>query len=156
MNGKTDARALMGGDAMDLCEALRENFAAKAAKVDSSTPSTTSWNGVRDLIAEQVGLESGKVYVTTISKPGNVRPRFFQSKAALGASLLVAMHTDVPENVPATVAATKEIAAERGVAAVVATREGGEWSVVAILRSPGEEGVEELARCYPEAVVLPV
>lgn len=137
-------------------QSFPEQFAAKAARVQTDRTSTTNWNGVRDLIAEQAGLQPKQVYVATISKPGNVGPRFFQSKGALKASLLVAMHTDDPERIPQTVAAMKGVAVERGVSAVVAVREGGTWSVVVILR-PSEDGnLDRLAGWFPEAVVLPV
>ncbi len=141
---------------MDLRERFRESFAAKAAKVKTGTPSTTSWHGVRNLIAEQVDLEPEDVYLTTISKPANVSVRFFQSKAVFRASLLVAMHTDVPATVPGTVRALREIAVERGVSAVVATPEDGEWSVVEVLCQPGDEAAEELTRCYPAATAVSV
>ena len=155
MSSITKANAVRGGSAMDLCEVFRENFAAKAAKVNTSITSTTNWNGVRDLIAEHLGLEPKQVYVVTISKPGNVRPRFFQPGAS-GASLLVGMHTDAADKLPATVTATKQLAAERGVGAAVAVRQEGEWSVVAVFHPRGDGTFKDLANCYPEAVVLPV
>jgi hypothetical protein len=134
---------------------FRQQFAAKAARVNTSITSTTNWYGVRDLIAEHLELEPEQVYVVTISKPGNVRPRFFQPGASR-ARLLVAMHTDADEKVPATVAAVKQLVAERGVGAAVATRDAGEWSTVAVLHPRGDRRFEDLAKCYPEAVVLPV
>jgi len=155
MSPITKAKAAQGGSVMDLCEVFRGNFAAKAAKVSTSVTSTTNWNGVRDLIAEHLGLEPKKVYVVTISKPGNVRPRFFQPGAS-GASLLVAMHTDAADKVPGTVAAMKQLVVERGVGAAVAIREEGAWSMVAVLHPRGDGRFEDLAKCYPEAVVLPV
>jgi hypothetical protein len=135
---------------------FQEQFAAKAATVDTESSSTTNWYGVRNLFAEQLRLDPKKVYVATISKPGNVRPRFFQSEGAVEASLLVGMHTDAPDKVPATVAAAMKIAAKRGVPAVVATREGGEWSVAVVLRPRGDESLEPLTECFPNAMVLPV
>jgi hypothetical protein len=139
---------------MDLCERFRESFVAKAAKVKAGAPSTTNWYGIRNLIAEQVGLDPEDVYVTTISKPANVSVRFFQSKAVFRASLLVAMHTDSPITIPGTVRALRDIAGERGVSAVVATPVSGEWSVVEILGQPANEVAKELAKCFPEATVL--
>jgi len=133
-----------------------EQFAMKAEKVDAEITSTTNWHGVRDLIAEQIGLDRPEVYVTTISKPGNVSPRFRQSKAAVRASVLVGMHTDRPTELPGTVSAAKEIATERGASAIIAMRESGVWLVVAILRPKGDERLDPVAQCYPGAMVLPV
>ena len=141
---------------MDLRERFRENFAAKAAKVKTGIPSNTSWHGVRNLIAEQVGLEPEDVYLTTISKPANVSVRFFQSKAVFRSSLLVAMHTDSSATVPGTVRALREIAVERGVSAAVAIREDGEWLVVEILCQPADKAAEELSRCYPAATAVSI
>ena len=135
---------------------FHEQFDVKAARVDTGLPSTTNWHGVRNLLAEQTGLAPQKVYVATISKPANVSVRFFQSKAVFRASVLVAMHTDESATVPGTVRAMKAIAAERGVSAVVATREEGEWSIVVILRPRGDKSLDPLAEAFPEAVMVPV
>jgi hypothetical protein len=70
--------------------------------------------------------------------------------------LMVAMHTDAPDKLAATVTATKAIAAERGAAAIVATREGGEWAPAVILRPRGDRSLDPLLRCFPEVAVLPV
>jgi hypothetical protein len=132
-------------------------FAAKAAKVKSGIPSTTNWHGVRNLLAEELGVAPQAIYVSTISKVANVSVRFFQSKAVFRASVLVAMHTGDPETVPGTVKAMQAIAAERGASAVVATpEERGEWSIVAILRPSGDASLEALAEAYPDAVMVPV
>ncbi|HEX6666983.1 MAG TPA: hypothetical protein VF081_10365 [Solirubrobacterales bacterium] len=135
---------------------FRQQLADKAARVHTEAPSTTKWNGVRNLIAEQVGLGPDDVYVTTISKPENVSVRFFQSKRVFRASVLVAMHTDAPENIPGTTKALLEIAAERDASALVATRDGDDWSIVAILKRSGDKLLEPLAKACPTAVVLPV
>jgi len=133
-----------------------EQFSAKAGKVDPESSSTTKWQGVRNSIGEHLGLEPKEVYVTTISSPSNVRPRFFQSEGATDASLLVGMCTGDPDQIPAIVAATKKIAAKRGVSAVLATRDGGVWSVAVILRPRGDERLDPLGKAFPEAVRLPV
>jgi hypothetical protein len=135
---------------------FREQFAAKAARVKTGLPSTTNWHGVRNLLAEEVGVAPEDIYVSTISKPANVSVRFFQSKAVFRASVLVAMHTGDPATVPGTVKAMQGIAAERGVVAVVATPEEEGWVIVAILRPSGDTRLESLAESCPEAVVVPV
>jgi hypothetical protein len=135
-------------------ERFREQFAAKAARVDPSATSTTKWRGVRDLVAEGVRLDPGDVYVATISKPGNVRVRFLQSVVANAGSLLLAMHTDSPANLTATIRALSRLAVERGATAAVASTENDRWEVVAILRDDSGNGAEVLATCYPEALLL--
>lgn len=135
---------------------FRDQFAAKAARVETGIPSTTNWHGVRDLLAEEVGVPPQEIYVSTISKVANVSVRFFQSRAVFRASVLVAMHTGDPATVPGTVKAMQAIAAERGVSALVATPEEGKWAIVAILRPSGDPRLEPLAESYPEAVMVAV
>lgn len=135
-------------------ETFREQFAAKAAKVDPSLSSTTKWHGVRDLVAEEVGFDSGNVYVATISKPGNVTVRFGQSNAANAGALLLAMHTDKPRALEGTIRALGRLAAERDASAAVASRENGHWEIVAILANPRKDGASALASCYREALLL--
>ena len=108
------------------------------------------------MIAEHLGLEPKEVYVTTISSPSNVRPRFFQSEGATDASVLVGMCSGDPEQASAIVAATKKIAAKRSVPAVLAMRKGSEWSVAVILRPRGDGVLDPLTEAYPEALMLPV
>lgn len=131
-----------------------QHFAAKAAKVNPSAPSTTKWNGVRALFAEELGLEPNDVYVTTLSKPGNATVRFGQSAAALSASVLVGMHTDSPAVIEQTINTTSKIVAERNSIAAVAMREAGDWIVVAVLAKRSNGDAASIARCYPDAVVL--
>jgi len=133
-----------------------EQFSAKAGRVDSESSSTTKWHGVRNLLAEHLGLEQSEIYVTTISRPSNVRPRFFQSEGATDASLLVGMYTGHADEVPATLAATKKIAAKRGVSVVLATQDAAGWSVAVVLRPRGDRRLDSLAGVYPEAAMLPV
>src|SRR4051794_11150920 len=90
-----------------------QHFAMRAGKVNPSAPSTTHWNGVRDLLAEELGREAEEVYVSTISKPGNVSVRFKQSDAAQGGPVLLAMHTDKAKNLGKTIEALRKIAAAR-------------------------------------------
>lgn len=130
-------------------------FAAKAAKVDAGAPSTSKWNGVRDLLAEDVGLDPDEVYVATISKPGNASVRFGQSQAARSADVLVAMYTGSASEVEATIEALRRVAAPQGRVGVIATNAGG-WSVAAVIGPHGDSTAAAIASSNPHAVLLPL
>jgi hypothetical protein len=131
-----------------------QHFATRAAKVNPSAPSTTNWNGVRDLLAEELGREFEDVYVSTISKPGNVSVRFKQSDAAQEGPVLLAMHTDMAKNLGKTIEALRKIAAPRGAFAVVAARGDDGWQIVGMVADDGESDVAILLKHYPNAMVV--
>src|SRR4051812_40426448 len=107
-------------------------FAAKAGRVNAQEPSTSKWNGVRDLFAEDMGLDPDQVYVATVSKPGNVSVRFEQSNAARSADVLVAMHTARSTDLEGTIDALRKVASPGGRVGVIAARNPGGWSVAAV------------------------
>jgi hypothetical protein len=131
-------------------------FAAKAAKVNAEEPSTSKWNGVRDLFAEDLGLDPDEVYVATISKPGNVSVRFGQSEAARSADVLVAMHTGRSSELEGTIEALRRVAAPRGHVGVVADGSAGGWSVAAVIGPSGDAIAATIASSSPNAVLLPL
>lgn len=131
-----------------------KQFDSKAGKVNPSAPSVSNWNGVRDLIAEEAGLDAKELYVSTISKPGNITVRFKQSDRARKAPVLFAMYTKSTELDRATNRLT-ELTAERGCQGVVAASDNGTWEVVAIMvSSPGEQLASALTRSFPGAAVI--
>ena len=130
------------------------HFATRAEKVNPSAPSTTNWNGVRDLLAEELGREPEDVYVSTISKPGNVSVRFKQSDAAQGGPVLLAMHTDEAKNLTRTLEALRKIVASRGAFAAVAARGHGGWKIVGMIADEGEPDAAALLEHYPHAIVV--
>lgn len=144
----------LGDPVNDLSSDFAHHFAARAAKVNPSAPSTTNWNGVRDLLAEELGREPEDVYVSTVSKPGNVSVRFKQSDAAQGRQVLLAMHTDKPKNLGKTIKALRKIAAPRGAFAAVAARGDGGWRIVGLVAEPDEPDTEALLQHYPQAMVV--
>jgi hypothetical protein len=130
-------------------------FAAKAAKVNPSAPSNTKWNGVRDLLAEEVGVESDDVYVATVSKPGNTSVRFAQSDAADAGAILVGMNTYKPSALDQSIDAVRRVADGRVSVAALGMRVAGNWTIVAILGATGKEPeVLTLSSSFPNAVVL--
>ncbi len=131
-----------------------QHFAARARKVNTSAPSTTKWNGVRDLLAEELGRESEDVYVATISKPGNVSVRFKQSDAAQGGPVLLAMHTDRAKNLAKTIEALRKIAAVRGAFAAVAAQGDEGWRIVGMVAEDDESDAATLLEHYPQAIVV--
>lgn len=131
-----------------------QHFAAKAAKVDAGEPSTTKWNGVRDLVAEELGVRPEDVYVSSISKPGNVTVRLDQSKNARGASVLVAMHTDSPATLRGTVGRTESVASARGAVAFVAADGGTGWAIEAIIAPIGSPHPATIGSSYPSALLI--
>src|SRR5947209_18482004 len=108
-------------------------FAAKAVNVNAEEPSTSKWKGVRDLFAEDLGIDPDDVYVATISKPGNVSVRFGQSEAARSADVLIAMHTGRSSELEGTIEALCRVAAPRGRVGVITANGPGGWSVVAVI-----------------------
>lgn len=130
------------------------HFATRAGKVNPSAPSTTNWNGVRDLLAEELGREPEDVYVSTISKPGNVSVRFKQSDAAQDGPVLLAMHTDEAKNLARTLEALRKIVAPRGAFAAVAARGHDGWQIVGMIVEEGEPDAAALLEHYPHAIVV--
>jgi hypothetical protein len=131
-----------------------QHFATRAATADPAAPSVSNWNGVRDLLAEESGFTSKEVYVSTISKPGNITVRFNQSEAARTASLLVAMYTG-PSQLERAVERLFDMVARRGCRGVVAAYEGDNWKIVALLVQGVEDPlVEAITSTFPDAVVL--
>ena len=132
-------------------------FAAKAAKVSTEEPSVSKWRGIRNLFAEDLGIDPDRIYVTTISKPGNVSVRFGQSEAARSADVLVAMHTDRPAELEGTIEAVRRVAAARhGRVGVVAAAAPGGWTVVAVLGPLGHATASAITSSNPSAVLLPL
>jgi hypothetical protein len=131
-----------------------QHFATRAGKVNPSAPSTTNWNGIRDLLAEELGREPEDVYVSTISKPSNVSVRFKQSDAARARPVLLAMHTDLAKNLGKTIDALRKLAAPRGAFAVVAARGDGGWRIVSMLADEREPDATTLLAHFPDAIVV--
>jgi len=131
-----------------------KHFANRAGKVNPSAPSTTNWNGVRDLLAEELGREPEEVYVSTVSKPGNVSVRFKQSDAAQGGPVLLAMHTDKAKKLGKTIEALRKIAAPRGAFAAVAAQGDDGWRIVGMVADEGEANADVLLEHYPQAMVV--
>lgn len=132
------------------------HLAAKAAKVNPEAPSTSKWNGVRDLLAEDLGLDPDEIYVTTISKTGNVSVRFGQSEAARSADVLVAMHTGRSSELEGTIEALRRVAAPRSRVGVIAARDPQGWSIAAALGPPGDATAAAITSSNPSAVLLPL
>ncbi len=130
------------------------HFADRAAKVNPSIPSTTNWNGVRDLLAEELGREDEEVYVSTISKPGNVSVRFKQSDAAQVRQVLLAMHTDEPKNLMKTIEALRKLVKPRGAFAAVAAQGDNGWQIVGIVGDDEEDDTKVLLQHYPQAMIV--
>jgi hypothetical protein len=134
---------------------LARQFAAKAAKVNARAPSISKWNGVRDVFAEDLGLDWTQVYVATISKPGNVSVRFGQSEAARTADVLVAMHTGGSSELEGTIDAVRRVAVSRNGVGVIAAQDSGGWSVAAIIAPAGDAVAAAIASASPNSVWLP-
>jgi hypothetical protein len=131
-------------------------FAVKAAKVNAEEPSTSKWNGVRNLFAEDLGIDPDDVYVATISKPGNVSVRFGQSAAARSADVLIAMHTGRSSELEGTVEAVRRVAAPQGRVGVITFHGPAGWSVAAVVGPPGDAIAAAIAASSPNAVLLPL
>jgi len=131
-----------------------KHFALRADAVDASAPSTSKWNGVRDLMAEELGRDPDDVYVATISKPGNVTVRFGQSDAGRDSPVLLAMHTDEASALEKTIESMRRIAAARGAFAAIAARGRDGWVVVAVVAEDDEADAIVLLESFPAAVHL--
>lgn len=128
-------------------------FHDKAARVNPAAPSVSKWNGVRNLLAEEVGKPPAEFYVSTISKPGNVTVRFDQSDEARNAPVLVGMYTKASELDRAT-KRLAQLANERGCRGVMAAAENP-WRIVAVMvSSPKDQLAIDITASFPSAAVL--
>src|SRR4051812_38527589 len=93
---------------------LANDFNMAASAVDDTEVSTTKWRGVGGVLAETLGYNDDDIYVTTVSKPGNVTVRMGQSPKARGADLIVMMYTGHAAQLPQAVDTAARRAADDG------------------------------------------
>lgn len=123
---------------------------------DPSAPSVTKFNGVRDVFASLVGLETSDVYPVYVSKPGNTRVRFEQSGADDNASLGIAVLKDADDADASASAAERILQGDGAMEAIAFVGELPEhgWDVVEILHAPGSTIGTDLASLFPDALTI--
>jgi hypothetical protein len=131
---------------------LATHIRAIAASIDPTQPSNTKWNPVRDLLAEALNLTEDDVYVSTISKPGNLSVRLEQSASARVAEIVAAMYTGRPAELIRCIDAAVKHADGRVV--LVFTGGPGSWVVTAIVKPRAQSVPAPLPTEYPGASVV--
>jgi hypothetical protein len=130
---------------------LARHLPALAQKVNPSAPSVPKWHPVRNLLAEALGVPENDVYVTTVSKAGNLRVRVEQSDDARNAKILVGMYTggvDLESTLESMKARCK-----RGKRLGLIVDRSANWRVIAIVKHRGTAVPSVLASEYPGASV---
>jgi hypothetical protein len=133
---------------------LAHTIRSRAHTIDPTSPSTTKWNPVRDLIAEALHVIADDVYVTTVSKPGNLSVRLEQSGGARNADVVAAMYTGSPAQLPECVEAAEKRCAGRLILTFSVDPAAGGWTLLAVVKPASMPLPSTLAREYPGATVV--
>jgi hypothetical protein len=131
---------------------LATHIRAVSAGIDPSSKSTTKWNPVRDLLAEALNLNEDDVYVSTVSKPGNLSVRGDQSGGSRATDVFAGMYTGQMGQLGRCVTA----AAKHGDGRLMLLFTGapGSWTLAAIVKPRGQAVPAALAAEYPTASVV--
>jgi hypothetical protein len=134
--------------------AIAGHIKERAQQIDPSAPSTTNWWPVRELVAEAMGLEPEEVYVSTISKPGNLKPRSEQSQRGVGSKVLVGMYTGALIELDRCVTSAEKRCRERGLTILVFADAGAGFTLEAIVKPTNVPVPHTVATEYPAATVI--
>lgn len=131
---------------------LAKHIPAVSAGINPSLPSTTKWNPVRNLIAEALGVHEDNVYVSTVSKPGNLSVRGDQSGGSRDTSVFAGMYTGKRAQLARCVEAAAKHA--NGRLMLLFTGGPGAWTLAAIVKPLTQAVPTVLATEYPGASVV--
>jgi hypothetical protein len=124
-----------------------------ASSVQSAKVSTTKWRPIGDVLAEALSIHPENVYVTTVSKPGNLTVRMEQSARARDAVIVAAMYTgNQPEIAACVVSAQKR--SEPGRQILIFADNGAGMTLEAIVKQASDSVPAVLAAAYPTATVV--
>jgi hypothetical protein len=133
---------------------ISEHIGQRAQRINPSAPSTTNWWPVRELIAEAIGLEPEDVYVSTISKPGNLKPRSEQSQRGVSSKILAGMYTGDLNELDRCVTSAVKRCRERNLTILLFADHGQGFSLAAIIKPGSAPLPSTLATEYPAASVI--
>lgn len=133
---------------------LAQHIRDKSLAIQSTRVSVTKWKPIGDLVAEAIGLSADDVYVTTVSKPGNLGVRLEQSRNARDASVVVVMYTGFEAELERCVQAAVKRCAGRRLLLVFADDSTGSKTLMAIVKPTDEPIPDEIAVAYPAAAVI--
>lgn len=138
---------------------LAQEFDDTAGAVDPTRVSNSKWRPVDRLIAEQLGLDAGDVYTTTVSKGGNLDVRFGQSPRARRTAVGVAMFDDDDQVALGHIADSAVRHLERSAVkdlVVLFMRSRGVWVLAAVFHRAGSTAPSALLSAWPNATVVSV
>lgn len=129
-----------------------EHLSKLFARVEShlSDPSTTKFNDLRDLLAEAMGLQPDKVYVATVSKPGNLDVRFNQGSAIRKKPQLGLAIVPNPDDLPGCVRAARKLVGPGLLQAMAfAVKSSTDWRITTAIEPKGVIAAS-LQKIFPE------
>jgi hypothetical protein len=133
---------------------LADHIRNRARAIDDTKVSVTKWNPIRDLLAEAAGTDSNDLYVTTVSKPGNLGVRLEQSARAREATVVVIMYTGEDDELERCVEAARKRASRRDMMLVFADDQKGDKYLAAIVKPAAVAIPTDIATAYPSAIVV--
>lgn len=133
---------------------LASTLRAVAGRIDSAKVSNTKWNPVRDLLSEALNEDPDDVYVTTVSKPGNLSVRLEQSTRGRNAPVVAAMYTGNRAELPQCVESAVRRCAGRRTILVFERGSAGVWTLAALVKPSGVPVPPVLSTEYPAASVV--
>jgi hypothetical protein len=132
---------------------LAAQIKERASTIDSSATSTTKWHPIANLLAEAIGLEPEDLYVFTVSKPGNLKPKSEQP-GSTDAKVLVGMYTGNPNEMEQTVESAEKRCKERGLPVLIFDNHGGGFALEVVVKLAGTAMMPTLAAEYPTVSII--
>jgi hypothetical protein len=126
----------------------------RALAIESAKVSVTKWHPISELVAEASHVDPEDVYVTTVSKPGNLSVRLEQSRKARDASIVVIMYTGIDAELERCVEAAAKRCVDRRMLLIFADNARGNKTLAAIVKPTSETVPVEIADAYPAAPVV--